>query len=86
MTTIVHVNKQNIAMNAKDGRNRPTLIVRSGRNGTSRYARAVEGEGKFRFVTGEGQLTCGARVWFETEAPVTLVDEMSFSEARATGL
>jgi len=29
------------------------------------------------------QLNCGARAWLETESDITLIDEMTFKEARA---
>lgn len=80
--TIVHVNRQHIGMNAKDGGNRPVYTVKCP-DGTTRYAREVEFEGKTRAVYDGRQLRCGARAWLETEFPVTLIDEMSFQEARA---
>jgi hypothetical protein len=82
MTTIIHVNKQNVAMNAKDGGNRPVYIVRDGRGGPSRYAREVTINGPSRFIYDGSQLRCGARAWLETEADVELIDEMSFAESR----
>ena len=83
MTTVVHVNRQNIAMNTKDGGDRPVYIVRDGINGTSRYAREVLIHGPSRFVAFGQRLRCGARAWLETESPVELIDEMTFSEGRA---
>jgi hypothetical protein len=82
MTTIVHVNKQNVGMNAKDGGNRPVYIVRSGLNGTSRYAREVIIHGPSRFIYNGDQLRCGARAWLETDAVVELIDEMTFAASR----
>lgn len=81
---IVHVNRQHIAMNAKDGGKRPVYIVREGVTGKSRYAREVIIHGPSRFVSDGRKLNCGARAWLETEAEVELIDEMTFSEARAT--
>lgn len=81
MTTIIHVNRQHIAMNAKDGGNRPVYIVRQGKS--VRYARAVKIDGPAEFVHPDKPLSCGARAWLETLASVTLVDEMTFQEARA---
>lgn len=83
MTTIIHVNRQHIAMNAKDGGRRPAYIVRSGRNGRSRYARELVVHGTTRFVSNGEQLPCGARAWIETNGKVELIDEMTFAEARA---
>lgn len=86
MSTIVHVNKQHVAMNAKDGGNRPIYIVREGRNGKSRYAREVRINGPSRFVYDGTRLRCGARAWLETESTVELIGEASFSDARAGSL
>lgn len=77
---IIHVNRQHIAMNAKDGLNRPVYTIKS--NGKTRYAREVQIEGPSRMVYNGTQLSCGARAWIETEGPITLVDEMTFHQAR----
>lgn len=81
MKTVIHVNRQHIAMNAKDGGDRPVYIVRQG--GKARYARSVEVLGPSRFVPYGQRLSCGARAWLETEAEVVLHNEMTFQEARA---
>ena len=80
MTTIIHVNRQHIAMNAKDGRNRPVYTIKAG--GKTRYAREVEIQGPSRMVYNGDQLKCGARAWIETDSVVNLIDEMSFKDAR----
>lgn len=81
MTAIIHVNRQHIAMNAKDGGNRPVYTIKRG--GQTRYAREVVIDGPSRLVYNGDQLSCGARAWIETDAELTLIDEMSFREARA---
>lgn len=80
MRTIVHVNRQHIAMNAKDGGNRPVYTLKQGSR--TRYAREVIINGPSRLVYDGTQLKCGARAWVVTDAEVTLVDEMTFAEAR----
>jgi len=77
---IIHVNRQHIALNAKDGKSRPVYTIK--RDGKTRYAREVEIHGPAKMVFDGSQLKCGARAWIETSADLTLVDEMSFSEAR----
>ena len=79
--SILHVNRQHIAMNAKDGGNRPVYTIKSG--GKTRYAREVLINGPSHLVYNGNQLSCGARAWIETQSDLTLVDEMSFKEARA---
>lgn len=80
MTAIIHVNRQHIAMNAKDGGSRPVYTVK--RNGQTRYAREVVIDGPSRLVYNGDQLSCGARAWIETDAELMLVDECTFAEAR----
>jgi hypothetical protein len=78
---LIHVNRHHIAANAKDGGNRPVYTVKTGRR--TRYAREVQIEGPSRLVYDGRQLGCGARAWIETDAPLALIDEMSYTEARA---
>jgi hypothetical protein len=78
---ILHVNRQHIAMNAKDGGNRPIYTIKMN-NGQTRYAREVTWEGPSKAVYNGNQLSCGARAWIEVQGDLTLVDEMSFKEAR----
>lgn len=80
MKHIIHVNRQHIAKNAKDGGNRPVYTIKSG--GKTRYARQVKLTGPSIMVYDGRQLSCGARAWVETEAPITLIDEMTFQEAK----
>lgn len=79
-STIVHVNRQNIAMNAKDGGNRPVYIVRQGNQVV--YAREVIMWGSSRFIYNGGRLKCGARAWLQTDFDVELIDPMTFADAR----
>lgn len=81
MTAIIHVNRQFISMNAKDGGNRPVYTIKS--NGQTRYSREVIINGPSRMIYNGTQLSCGARAWIETDADLTLVDECSFAEAKA---
>jgi len=80
MVKIIHVNRQHIAMNAKDGSNRPVYTVKNGRR--TMYACEVIINGPSRLVYNGNQLSCGARAWIETDADVDLIDEMTFKEAR----
>ncbi len=80
---IVHVNRQHIAKNAKDGGNRPVYTIKQGRK--TRYCREwrVEG-GTVEGVYNGTQLSCGARAWLVVEGGnLILIDEMSFAEARS---
>lgn len=79
---IIHVNRQFIAQNAKDGGARPVYTIKQGYTGKARYAREVEILGPSRMVYDGTQLKCGARAWIETESEVKLIDECSFQEAK----
>lgn len=78
---IIHVNRQHIAANAKDGSNRPVYTIKTGSK--TRYAREVSILGPSKMIYNGSQLKCGARAWIETDSDIELVDEMSFGEARA---
>lgn len=84
MKSIIHVNRQFISMNAKDGNNRPVYTIKTG--GNIRYAREVVINGPSKMVYDGTQLKCGARAWIETESELTLIDEMSFKEAKNAGI
>lgn len=77
---IIHVNRQHIAMNAKDGGDRPIYTVKTGRK--TRYARSVRIKGPSQMIYNGTQLKCGARAWIETDAEIELVDEMTWQEAK----
>ena len=78
---LIHVNRQHIAMNAKDGGDRPVYTIKMGAK--TRYARGVKILGPSELVPQGQRLACGARAWIETDAEVELLDEMSFAEARS---
>lgn len=77
---IIHVNRQHISMNAKDGGNRPVYTVKS--KGKTIYASEVEILGPSKLVYNGNQLKCGARAWIETESPLVLTNAMTFKESR----
>ncbi|MNE36369.1 hypothetical protein D3C80_1301770 [compost metagenome] len=69
MKTVIHVNQHVIKSNAKNGENNPTLTVKTYKE--NRYAHEVEINGPSRVVySPDKPLSCGARVWIETEAEV----------------
>lgn len=80
---IIHVNRSHIALNAKDGGNRPVYTVKM-HGKEIRYAREVQIQGPSRMVYDGRQLSCGARAWIETHSPLELVDEMSYEEAKVS--
>ena len=70
MKTIIHVNQHIIKRNAKTGEREPTLTVKTYKSNT--YAYQVEIHGPSRVVySPDKPLSCGAKVWIETESEVT---------------
>jgi hypothetical protein len=83
---ILHVNRQFIAMNAKDGGNRPVYTLKpNGPNSTPIYAREVSVDGPSRCVFSADRLACGAHAWIAIPPGTTLGlhDPMTFEEAKA---
>jgi hypothetical protein len=72
MKTIIHVNQLVIRSNLKHGKNDPALTVKTYNSNT--YAHEAIINGPSRIVhSPDKPLSCGARVWIETEAEVTTV-------------
>lgn len=73
MKTIIHVNQHVIRRNSKLGENNPVLTVKTHSSNT--YANEVEIQGPSRIIySPDKPLSCGARVWVETTAPVIIGD------------
>ena len=71
MKTIIHVNQHIIRSNSKTGEREPVLTVKTYKSNT--YAHAVEIDGPSRIVySPDKPLSCGAKVWIETQAKVTV--------------
>jgi len=67
----IHINQHVIRANAKNGTNDPAITVKTYRN--NYYAHRVEIDGASSVVySPDKPLNCGARVWVETDEPVTL--------------
>lgn len=70
MITRIHVNQHVIRRNNKTGEREPCLTIKQGKRNT--YAHSVEIGGPSRVVySPDHPLSCGARVWIETESDVT---------------
>ena len=69
--TIIHVNQHIVRKNGKTGSRDPVLTVKQGRKNT--YATAAEVLGPCRVVySPDCPLSCGAKVWIETDSEVRL--------------
>ena len=71
MKSRIHVNQHIIKRNAKTGLREPVITVKQGRNNT--YAHSVQILGPSTVIySPDKPLSCGAKVWIETEAEVIL--------------
>lgn len=70
--TRIHVNQHKIRANRANQTDLPVITVKTGRSNT--YAHEVEVEGSSRIVyRPDRPLSCGARVWIETEGSVKII-------------
>ena len=77
MKTIVHVNQHKIRENLKQGTRHPVLTVKdykSNRYATNAIIRDTDGNEVARVVySPDKPLSCGARVWIETQNQVETI-------------
>jgi len=71
MKTIIHVNQHNIRANKKNGTNKPVLTVKTYKSNLYVYGVEIQGPCKIVYRP-DNPLSCGARVWIETESTVKL--------------
>jgi hypothetical protein len=72
MKTIIHVNQHVIRKNLKNGTQEPVLTIKNYKSNT--YAKDVVINGPSRIVySPDKPLSCGARVWIETESHVEVL-------------
>jgi hypothetical protein len=69
MKTRIHVNMHMIRANLKDGGDRPVLSVMTWRSTTRCNDVEILGPSRVIYAP-DNPLSCGARVWIETEAEV----------------
>ena len=72
MKTIIHVNQHVIKNNAKTGEKKPVLTVKTYKSNTYAHEVKIHGESKIVYSP-DKPLSCGARVWVETEAEVKII-------------
>jgi hypothetical protein len=71
MKSIIHVNQHVIKANRKHGEDNPVLTCKTYKDNV--YAHEVYVEGPCRIVyRPDKPLSCGAHVWIETEATITV--------------
>ncbi len=72
MKTIIHVNQHAIRRNIKAEVKEPVLTVKTYKSNTYAHEVAISGESRLVYSP-DKPLSCGARVWLETEAEVKIL-------------
>jgi hypothetical protein len=72
MKTIIHVNQHEIKSNAKNGTDNPVLTVKTYKTNTYAHEVFIKGDSKIVY-SADKPLSCGAKVWLETEAEVEVI-------------
>jgi hypothetical protein len=72
MKTIIHVNQHEVKANAKNGTDNPVLTVKTYKGNIYAHEVIVKGGSKVIYSP-DKPLSCGARVWVETQAEVEIV-------------
>ncbi len=71
MKTIIHVNQHVIKANAKNGEHEPPITVKTYKSNTYAHEVVINGPCKLVYRP-DKPLSCGARLWIETDAEVIL--------------
>lgn len=72
MKTIVHVNQHAIRRNIKAEEREPVLTVKTYKSNTYAHEVTIDGPSKVVYSP-DKPLSCGARVWIETESNVEIL-------------
>ena len=72
MKTIIHVNQHAIRRNIKAEIKEPVLTVKTYKSNTYAHEVNIEGPSKLVYLP-DKPLSCGARVWLETESKVEVI-------------
>ena len=67
----IHVNQHNIRSNKKNGTNKPVITVKTSKSNDYGHEVDILGPSKVIYSP-DKPLSCGARVWIETEAEVKI--------------
>ena len=76
MKKIIHVNMHKIRANKKHGTNEPVITVKTYKSNTYCHEAEILGPSKVVYSPNK-PLSCGARVWIETEAELRLDGNIS---------
>lgn len=71
MKTVIHVNQHVVKSNSKSGERHPVLTVKNYKSNTYCHSVTINGPSKVVYSP-DKPLSCGAKVWIETEAEVII--------------
>ena len=72
MKTIIHVNQHEVKANSKNGTDNPVLTVKTYKSNIYAHEVAIRGASTVVYSP-DKPLSCGAKVWIETEAEVEIL-------------
>ena len=67
----IHINQHKIRSNKKHGLNEPVITVKTSKSNTYGHEVEIKGDSKVVYSP-DKPLSCGAKVWIETEAEVLI--------------
>ena len=79
MKKYIHINQHIIRRNASNGYNEPVITVKTYKSNDYGHEVTVNGPCKVVYSP-DKPLSCGAKVWIETEAGVTVVDSVAVTK------
>jgi hypothetical protein len=72
MKTIIHVNQHKIRSNISSAHKEPVLTVKTYKSNDYAHEVSIKGDSKIVYSP-DKPLSCGARVWIETEGEVEII-------------
>ena len=72
MKTRIHVNQHIIKRNSKTGEREPVLTCKTSKSNNYAHEVTIKGDSKVVYSP-DKPLSCGAKVWIETNGEVTIV-------------
>ena len=70
----IHINQHNIRANAKNGTNKPVITVKTYKSNDYGHEVVIDGPCKIVYNPAK-PLSCGAKVWIETDSHVYVEDQ-----------
>ena len=76
----IHVNQHHVKANAKDGGDRPVITVKTYKSNDYAHGVVIHGPSSLLYRPNK-PLSCGARVWIETDSNVELINRVVRNES-----